>query len=375
MVDSRTREEPRACRRSGRSAAGGRRVQQAPPRRRPKRRHGILFKLYVFLVICSAIVVGLYIAHELLVQPPAIPQSETTAPDTEDTALPVADPEDPNALVRRDGVYNFVLLGKDVDGSNTDTIIVAQYDTVNQKVGMVSIPRDTAVQRTWSKYCKINAAFYGSGSDTLKQEIQDTFGIPIDYYILVDPKGFVALVDELEGVDLYIPEDMNYDDPTPGEELHIHYTAGQHHLTGSQALEVVRFRHNNDGSGYTDTGRAEMQRQLLLALAEKVLSWNSLTKMQSFLEIFQTYVKTDLTATDMLYFAEQALQLDLSADVRQGALTGRGDGVVGASKWCFVYEAEDILPTLNELVNPYTRDLTAEDLNLPVADRYMLSGG
>ena len=73
MVDSRTREEPRACRRSGRSAAGGRRVQQAPPRRRPKRRHGILFKLYIFLVFCSAIVVGLYIAHELLVQPPAIP--------------------------------------------------------------------------------------------------------------------------------------------------------------------------------------------------------------------------------------------------------------------------------------------------------------
>ena len=101
MVDSRTSEQSRAYRRSGRRAAGGRRVQQAPPRRRPKRRRGILFKLYIFLVICSAIVVGLYIAHELLVQPPTIPQSEMTAPDTGDTALPVADPEDPNALVLR----------------------------------------------------------------------------------------------------------------------------------------------------------------------------------------------------------------------------------------------------------------------------------
>ena len=151
MVDSRTREEPRVYRGSGRSAAGGQRVQQAPPRRRPKRRHGILFKLYVFLVICSAIVVGLYIAHELLVQPPTIPQSETTAPDTGDTALPVADPEDPNALVRRDGVYNFVLLGKDVDSSNTDTIILVSFDTVQGKIGMISIPRDTAVNRTWTK--------------------------------------------------------------------------------------------------------------------------------------------------------------------------------------------------------------------------------
>ena len=87
---------------------------------------------------------------------------------------------------------------------------------------MVSIPRDTAVHRTWSKYSKINAAFYGSSPETLKEEIQNTFGIPVDYYILVDPKGFIALVNELDGVDVYIPEDMNYDDPTPGEELHIH---------------------------------------------------------------------------------------------------------------------------------------------------------
>ena len=187
MVDSRTREESRAYRRSGRSAAGGRRVQQAPPRRRPKRRRGILFKLYVFLVICSAIVVGLYIAHELLVQPPTIPQSETMAPDTGDTALPVADPEDPNALVRRDGVYNFVLLGKDVDSSNTDTIILVSFDTAQGKIGMISIPRDTAVNRTWTtQTAKLNYAYHNGGADVLMDEIQQTFGVPVDYYIHVD---------------------------------------------------------------------------------------------------------------------------------------------------------------------------------------------
>lgn len=58
--------------------------------------------------------------------------------------------------------------------------------------------------------------------DVLKEEIEQTFGIPIDYYIYVDLKGFVALVDELEGVDVYIPEEMNYDDPY--QDLHIHYT-------------------------------------------------------------------------------------------------------------------------------------------------------
>ena len=217
----------------------------------------------------------------------------------------------------------------------------------------------------------INAAFYGSSPETLKEEIQNTFGIPVDYYILVDPKGFTALVDELGGVDVYIPEDMNYDDPTPGEELHIHYQAGTHHLNGKQALEVARFRHNNDGSGYTDTGRAEMHRQMLVALAKKVVSWNSIPKVTAFVELFQTYVKTDLSASDMLFFATQAMGVDFSSGITQGELTGRGDGVVGNSKWCYVFQPEDILPTLNEQLNPYTRDLTADDLDLPQPDRYL----
>lgn len=358
-------------------------MQQAPPRRRPKRRRGILFKLYIFLVICSAIVVGLYIAHELLVQPPTIPQSETTAPDTGDTALPAADPEDPNALVRRDGVYNFVLLGKDVDSSNTDTIILVSFDTVQGKIGMISIPRDTAVNRTWTKQSpKLNYAYHNGGADVLMDEIQQTFGVPVDYYIHVDLKGFIALVDELEGVDIEIPLDMNYDDPVQG--LHIHFSAGYQHLDGQETMEAVRYRHDNKSSPnykanqwYTDVQRGEFQREVLITLAKKVISWNSLTKVTSFLDIFNSYVETNLSLTDMAYFAEQAMKLDLSTAVQQGSLTGRGDGVLKGykwgSSWNYFYEAEDILPTLNALVNPYTRDLTEDDLNLPVAVRYTQS--
>ena len=332
------------------------------------------FALYVILVILSAIIVAVYIAWNLLVKPPDIPQqsdasSSVSAPEIPGDASPSASAAEPTGPTRREGVYTFALLGKDKESGNTDTIIVVTYDTVEQKVGMVSIPRDTAVKRTWSKYPKINGAYAMSGPDTLKQEIEQTFGIPIDYYIYIKLEGFIALVDELGGVDVYIPEDMNYDDPY--QDLHIHYTKGNWHLNGQQAMEVVRFRDNNDGTGYTDVGRAAMQRQVLVELAKKAASWNSLTRVKEFLNIFQTYIKTDLSTEDMLWFATQAMQVDLSTGLQQGSLEGRSDAYYKGYSWCFVYEAETILPTLNGLLNPYDMDLTAEDLDLPVASGYI----
>ena len=343
---------------------------------------------YIILVVLSAMVVGTYLFLKFTVKPPEIPQpsipdqsivvevpgdtsvtdpsgNETTSTGDETQA---DDPEpDANALVQRPGVYTFALLGSDKASGNTDTIILVTYDTVNQKVGMVSIPRDTAVDRDWADYPKINYA-YSKGPDMVKKEIQDTFGIPVDYYIRISLNAFIDVVNLLGGVDVYIPENMNYDDPY--QDLHIHYTKGQQHLNGQQAMEVARFRYNNDGTGYTDEGRAAMQRQMLTALAKKVLSWNSLTKVLDFVEIFNKYVKTDLTLSDMAWFATQALNMDLSTGLQQGSLEGRSDSYYKGYSWCYTFKAEDILPTLNELLNPYNRDLTAEDLDLPVASKY-----
>ena len=324
------------------------------------------------LVVISAIIVATYIGLQLVIRAPEIPSNRARypLPPAVRSGSPPPHRRTPTPWCGREGVYTFALLGKDVKGSNTDTIILARYDTVAQTVGMVSIPWDTAVHRTWSKYSKINAAFYGSSPETLKEEIQNTFGIPVDYYILVDPKGFTALVDELGGVDVYIPEDMNYDDPTPGEELHIHYQAGTHHLNGKQALEVARFRHNNDGSGYTDTGRAEMHRQMLVALAKR---WSPGTRSPRSLPLWSSSKPTSRPTCPPRICSFSPLRPWGGFLLRHhpGELTGRGDGVVGNSKWCYVFQPEDILPTLNEQLNPYTWDLTADDLDLPQPDRYL----
>lgn len=353
----------------------GRREAKKPKKRSPVR--SAASAVYIVLVLLSALIVGCYIAWNILVKPPEVNQepkpeyvdsSSSSSGQSQDP-----DPGEPDDTVtgpqRREGVYNFVLLGRDKESANTDTIIIVSYDTVQQKVGMTSIPRDTIVRRDWSPYLKINMAYASQGPDMLKQEIENTFGIPIDYYIHINLNGFIALVDQLGGVDVYIPEDMNYDDPY--QDLYIHYTKGNYHLTGQQAMEVVRFRDNNDGTGYTDVGRAAMQRQVLVNLAKKVLSWNSLTKVQNFIEIFQKYVTTDLSTADMLYFASQAINFDLDTGLTQVTLEGRGDGYYNAkNQWCYIFKAEDILPALNASVNPYDTDLTAEDLDLLEPARY-----
>ena len=317
-------------------------------------------------------IVAIYVGWTMTIKPPPIqtPDPTPVINGGQEDGSGDTDISTPQGPQRRELVYNFVLLGKDVDSGNTDSIIVVSFDIPNRKVGMISIPRDTAVERTWRKNPKINGAFYGAGPDVLKEEIEHTFGIPIDYYVLVDLEGFIALVDELGGVELDIPLDMNYDDPY--QNLHIHFTKGVHKVDGQGAMEAVRYRHDNEDSPnyranqwYSDVQRGEMQRQLLTQLAKKVVSWNSVTRVTEFIKIFQTYVKTDLELEEMIYFATQALQVDPSTGIRQDTLKGDGTKTYKGFSYCFLYQAEDILPTLNELVNPYDTPLTEADLHLP----------
>ena len=105
-------------------------------------------------------------------------------------------------------------------------------------------------------------------------------------------------------------------------------------------MQVFICRHDNKSSPnykanqwYTDVQRGEFQREVLITLAKKVISWNSLTKVTSFLDIFNSYVETNLSLTDMAYFAEQAMKLDLSTAVQQGLRVSRSVGIE-TSKTC-----------------------------------------
>lgn len=364
-----------------RGGGGGRAAGPKPAHHRPRKKSAVrsaLWGLYNALAAVSALIVALYIGWSLWVTPPD--QAQPTPPaqtggqtDPSGVAVPGDDSEQdgPEPLVRKEGVYNIFLAATDKDGYRTDTMMVAQYDIPNQTVRVVSIPRDTLTDRSKSSYKLV----YGSGG--VEQRVADVsqmLGIPIDYYVKVNIRGFIALVDYLGGVDFYVPCDMNYDDPF--QDLSIHYKEGMQHLTGQQAMEVARFRKNNpdehgNSTGYSDVGRTQTQQKLLIALAKKVLSWNSLTKVNGFVELFDQYVSTDMELNDMLYFASQAINVDISTGVETATLEGRGDGIYKGERYCFELDGEKTVATVNQFINPYTRDLTLEDMDLVRAERYM----
>lgn len=361
----------------------------SPPSRLATKQRGAIVSVahgfYIGLVVLSALIVAGFIGVHLMMKAPeqkTLPPSQNgtgaylgpsfgTASGTDagtdaGTADSVQPPEAP--LTRREGVYTIFLAATDAGGALTDTMMLMCYDTVKQTVGVVSIPRDTLVARESGNPRLV----YGKGGvEGRVEDVSNMLGIPIDGYVKVNIRGFITLVDYLGGVDFYVPCNMNYDDPA--QNLSIHFTAGQRKLNGQQAMEVARFRKNNDGSGYSDVGRTQTQQKLLIALSKKVLAWNSLTKLNGFVEIFNKNVTTDLTLDNMMYFASQAIHLDPSEGVETATLPGRGDGVYHKVTYCYELDPEETLETVNRLVNPYDRDMTLEDMNLSKAESYMYS--
>jgi len=340
--------------------------------RKKKRRatQQVMARFYLAAVRVSAVIVGVYFACQLAgwgltrlapkpptttPDPPPVSAGSTSASGSAGQEQP---PDVPQGPVRKEDFLTFLLVGTDDGNGNADTLMVASFDMVNRKVALVSIPRDTIMPRTWSNYPKINGAYGGGGIPMVRQEVSQLLGIPIDYYVKVDVKAFVEIVDTVQGVDFDVPVDMDYDDPW--QDLSIHFKKGLQHLDGQQALEVVRFRHNNDMTGYTDIGRTQTQQKLLVAVAKKVLSLGNVTKIGDYVNIFTTYVDTDLTVTQIIGLVQYALTVDLNTGITTKTLEGRGDATHNGYKWCYELDLEQTLEDINSLLNPYTTDITAE---------------
>lgn len=193
---------------------------------------------------------------------------------------------------------NVLMLGIDSEGGHADFIMLANYIPKNRRITLLSIPRDTRVNTERSD-SKINSAYKKGQESILLKEIEQITGILPQYYIAVDLKGLRAIIDAIGGIKIDVPIDMDYDDPL--QNLHIHLDKGLQVLDGSRAEQFVRFRKNNDGTGYTngDIDRIKMQQKFLRAAAEQFVKPSNLIKLPQLVGILLSNVSTNLTAADI----------------------------------------------------------------------------
>ena len=286
-------------------------------------------------------------------QPPESSAPPTVSPFlTAPSTTPSPEPEP--TLSRRENVWTFLLAASDQVSGNSDTIMVARYDADAQTVGLVSIPRDTFIPE---QPYRINST-YQNGVESLRDTVSRMLGIPIDYYITIDVSGFVQLVDCVGGIDFDIPVYMSYDDPV--QDLHIHFSAGMTHLDGQAAMEVCRFRHNNTWDrqvAYSDVERTQTQQAVLSLIAQKVLA--NPQKLLEYVELFHTYVKTDLSLSDCLWLAQSAAGMDPETDLSSATLPGDGTASYRGYTWLYELDPDETLRIVNELLNPYDGPMTA----------------
>ena len=157
---------------------------------------------------------------------------------------------------------------------------------------------------------------------------------------------------------------MDYDDPI--QNLSIHFKKGVQYLNGADAMRVVRFRHNNDGTGYgtEDIGRIGTQQAFLKAVAKQLLQIGNVKNIPALVDIFCTYVKTDLTTGNLVWLGNEALNIG-TENIHFATLPGDGSGYYNKQS-VYVLDAQATCDLVNEALNPYNEALTLEDMDILV---------
>ncbi len=201
-------------------------------------------------------------------------------------------------------------------GTRSDTMILVNLDPAAHSINAISIPRDSKVYLAGDYGVqKINAAHALGGIDLTIKTVEDTLGIKINKYVLVNNDGVKKLVDALGGVPVYIEKDMYYNDNAG--KLHINLSKGLHVLNGDQVEGYLRFR--KDGLG--DIGRTSRQQWFVKAVLEKLQSPSAIPKIPEVLNIASTYVKTNLSLYEMSHIAAALRNIDMN-DVEFATLPG-----------------------------------------------------
>ena len=260
---------------------------------------------------------------------------------------------------RKENAAAILLCGTDKSGNRTDTMMLVYLDGKENRVGLLSLPRDTLTLTGSGKRAKLNSAYGRNGCGEEGMEwtmnyIQDIIGYRPDGYILVDMELVPRIVDLMGGVDVHLDHFISVEND--GEE-EIYIPEGDQHLDGRELLAALRYR-----AGYinADLGRIQVQRMIITECMKQWVSPERLELLPEALKLIQEESLTDLDLNNFLWIGKTILagMNNMTSDTLPGYPETRG----GASY--FILYPKKVAALINESYNPYNVVIDADDLNI-----------
>ncbi|WP_326687928.1 LCP family protein [Streptomyces sp. NBC_01795] len=194
--------------------------------------------------------------------------------------------------------------GKDQGGARSDTAMVVHINEKHDKASVISIPRDTLIQRPScqgdesvgnkkvpAQRAMFNSAYEVGGPACAVKTVESISGVRMDHYLEVDFSGFKKLINTLGGVE------MTTTKPIKDKDSHLNLKAGTHTLDGEQSLGLVRTRHGvGDGS---DLGRIQLQQAFVKALMDQVNSIGLFSSPKKLYDLADTSTSAITTDSDL----------------------------------------------------------------------------
>lgn len=221
-----------------------------------------------------------------------------------------------------EGVENIVFFGMDQDGSHADCIMVASVNAEDGTIKVTSIPRDTKVVLDEAQKAlldkegivcpdvmKFSELLAYGGIQNIYQlpikEIEKLLEVKVNHYMIVDLEEAAALVDDIGGIDVTVPEDMIYNDKEQG--LYINLKAGFQHLNGDKAMQLARYRRYPEGA----LKRIEVMGTVAKSIIDKVFELSSIEKFREVVKGMQKMESTDLSFSDVTAYYKLLKKINL----------------------------------------------------------------
>ena len=248
----------------------------------------------------------------------------------------------------------------------TDSIMVISYNPQTQQASILSIPRDTYVgsqnpnsaSQLYLQSYKINTAYRaGSNIPEAVKLMGDTVGLDLQNYLIIDTSALIKVVDAIGSVTFNVPIDMDYDDPS--QDLYIHLKAGVQEIDGPKAEQLLRFRHNNDGTSYpeeygdNDFGRMRTQREFISTTMHQLLDIKNIPKIKDLIDIIFSNVQTNMDGNTLKKYIPFLVEFN-TEDIKTGYLPG--DSVLVNGVYIYKHSESGTKELVDELFKDEVKD-------------------